>query len=313
VSDATTPAAIAFDRSTASTAGVPETVAPGVRRILADNPSALTFTGTNTYLVGTGDIAVIDAGPDSEAHRAAILAAAGPGRITHILLTHTHRDHSAGMAKLAAATGATMLAYGAVEGRDAARRATAAGHAQTRGFFHAGPTPDRTLRDGDIVEGNGWRLMAVHTPGHAPDHLCFGIEIDGATLLASGDHVMGWNTSVIAPPEGHMGDYLAALERLLGRSDTLYLPGHGGVITEPQRTVRAYLVHRQMREAAVLDALRGGLTTVPALRERVYRGIAAPLEMAAALSVLAHLESLVERGLVTTPAGITLHADYRTV
>ncbi len=304
-----TPGEIAFDRTMTAQPGVAEAIVPGVRRVLADNPSALTFMGTNTYLIGDRELAVIDAGPDSEAHRAAILVAAGPARITHIFLTHTHKDHSAGMAKLAAATGAETCAFGPISGRDGARRAAAASHDGTRGFFASGGPPQRILRHGDVVAGNEWQLTALHTPGHAPDHLCF--ALDSERVLISGDHVMGWNTSVIAPPEGHMGDYMASLESLLGRDDALYLPGHGGPIHEPQRMLRAYLVHRQMREMAILECVREGLDTVSAIRERVYKSVAPAVIMAAALSVLAHLESLVERGLVTTGGSIGLDGKFR--
>jgi glyoxylase-like metal-dependent hydrolase (beta-lactamase superfamily II) len=303
---------LAFDRSMTVIAGQPQVLAAGIRRILADNPSALTFTGTNTYLIGTKTIAVIDPGPDSEPHRRAILAAAGSAPITHILLTHTHRDHSAGIAKLAAATGAITCGYGPVTGRDAARRALAAGNIRTRGFFDASFTPLQKVGDGDIVHGADWHLTAVHTPGHAPDHLCFRLDTDShpTGVLLSGDHVMGWNTSVIAPPEGHMGDYLASLERLLTVADTLYLAGHGEPVTEPHKLVRAFLVHRQMREAAILECVREGLTTVPAIRDRVYKGIAEPVQMAAALSVLAHIESLVERSLITSSHPLSLDAQF---
>lgn len=285
--------------------GIASLLAEGVWRLVANNPSPFTFKGTNTYLIGDANgVVVIDPGPDDTDHLDAILSAT-PGPITDILITHTHRDHVDGLSALCAATGARTAGYGPTT--------------RTRGDAETGPTgnafvdqnfqPDRPLRDGDTVTIGDRTLTAHFTPGHAPDHLCF--ALDDVGIVFSGDHVMGWNTSVIAPPEGHMGDYFASLEKLIARpDDTLYLPGHGGRIESPHRVARAYLVHRKMREAAILDAVRGGLETVPALTEKVYPGIAAALVPAARLSLYAHLELLTELGAVQPEGPLAMDARF---
>lgn len=294
---------IAFNKVMDAEPDVAMEVAPGVRRILAGNAGPLTFKGTNTYLVGTREVAVIDPGPEDERHCRAIIdaAAATGGRITHILLTHTHRDHSDGLAALKAATGARSCGYG----NDAPRRHAAARYKEADSYLDTSFVPDIQLGEGGEVATAEWRLTALHTPGHAPDHLCFALA--GAPMLFSGDHVMGWNTSVIAPPEGHMGDYMASLERLLARRDDMFLSGHGEIIREPQRLVKAFIVHRQWREAAILECVREGVETVNGVRSRIYGNVDASVASAAALSALAHLESLVERRLVTcrdSPPGL---------
>ncbi len=300
-------AAIKFDRAMEFSYGVATELAPGVRRLVARNPGPLTFKGTNTYLIGQQDIAVIDPGPDDPMHRRAILAAAGRGRITHILLTHTHRDHSAGMAALKAETGAVTCGFGGTD----ERRVAANRHVEAKAFLDVNFVPDLSLRDEGVVRSHDWSLKALHTPGHAPDHLCFGLE--GTGVLFSGDHVMGWNTTVIAPPEGRMSDYLASLSRLLeGRTDTsaIYLSGHGEIIREPQRLVRGYLLHRQMRENMIFEAVRDGLGKVAEITDRVYRGLQPAMLSAAKLSVLAHLEHLMERGLVSCDGSPSLHRTF---
>ena len=276
--------------------GEPRELAPGVLRLVANNPSPFTFKGTNTYIVGAGEVALIDPGPADAAHLQAILAAIGGRRLSHILITHTHRDHVDGLAALVAATGARTAGFG--------RRAVAPGTRVTSpsGSEHVDEdfVPDVRLAHGDRLEGDGWAVTALHTPGHAPDHLCFALEYPGepAGVLFSGDHVMGWNTSVVAPPEGSMADYLRALELLGGRRDRVYLPGHGGRVDEPQRLVKAFLLHRRMREQAILDCIRGGASTVTAIVPVIYRDLDPRLVKAASLSVLAHVEHLIARGLV---------------
>lgn len=276
--------------------GEPRELAPGVLRLVANNPSPFTFKGTNTYIVGAGEVALIDPGPADAAHLQAILAAIGGRRLSHILITHTHRDHVDGLAALVAATGARTAGFG--------RRAVAPGTRVTSpsGSEHVDEdfVPDVRLAHGDRLEGDGWAVTALHTPGHAPDHLCFALEYPGepAGVLFSGDHVMGWNTSVVAPPEGSMADYLRALELLGGRRDRVYLPGHGGRVDEPQRLVKAFLLHRRMREQAILDCIRGGAGTVTAIVPAIYRDLDPRLGKAASLSVLAHVEHLIARGLV---------------
>lgn len=280
--------------------GVPRELAPGVVRLVANNPSVFTFKGTNTYLVGDRELAIIDPGPKDTAHRAAILKTAGSRPVSHILITHTHRDHIDGLADLKAATGALTCGYGRTSDYPAGAAESPSGDEFIDNDFR----PDVVLRDGDAVSGHGWSLTALFTPGHAPDHLCF--ALGGSKVLFSGDHVMGWNTSVVAPPEGRMSDYLASLSRLLDRDETLYLPGHGGRIEEPRRTVRAYIVHRQWREQAIHGAIKDGLATVPAITALVYKGLDERLVKAASLSVLAHVEHLAERGLVRAESPLSL-------
>ena len=273
--------------------GVPRELAPGVLRIVANNPGPFTFKGTNTYIVGTGDdLALIDPGPDDATHLQAILETIGKRKLSHILITHTHRDHTDGLPALLAATGAKTAGFG--------RRAKERGSVRTSPsgseFVEQDFIPDVPLAHGSRLEGDGWAFTALHTPGHAPDHLCFAVE--GAKVLLSGDHVMGWNTSVIAPPEGNMGDYMRALELLQDRDDAVYFPGHGGQIAEPQRMVKAFLLHRRMREGAILDCIRDGTDTIDAIVPVIYRGLDPKLVKAAALSVRAHVEHLSARGRV---------------
>jgi glyoxylase-like metal-dependent hydrolase (beta-lactamase superfamily II) len=272
--------------------GVPRELAPGVSRIVANNPGPFTFKGTNTYIIGTDELVLIDPGPDDPAHLKAILETIGGRPLTHILITHTHRDHTDGLPALLAATGAKTAGFG----RRARVRGTKTTSPSGSEYVDQDFVPDVPLADGSILAGQGWTFRAVHTPGHAPDHLCF--ELEGTGILFSGDHVMGWNTSVIAPPEGSMGDYMRALETLNTRDDRVYYPGHGGQVPDPQRMVKAFLLHRRMREQAVLDCIRTGTNTVKAIVPVIYRDLNPKLLNAAALSVQAHVEHLIDRGLV---------------
>lgn len=272
--------------------GVAIEVAPGVRRMVANNPGPFTFKGTNTYIIGQGEVAVIDPGPDDAEHLGALTEALAGERISHILITHTHRDHTDGVSALKVHSNAPVFAFGET-GRDRGARTTSP---SGKAFVDLDFMPDETLNDGDVIRGSDWALDVIHTPGHAPDHLCFALT--GERTVFSGDHVMGWNTTVVAPPEGHMGDYLSSLERFLERKDKLFLPGHGGRIETPQRAVRAYLMHRKMRESAVFNCLESGDRFIPQIVAKIYKGLDSKLAPAAALSVLAHLEFLVERGLV---------------
>jgi glyoxylase-like metal-dependent hydrolase (beta-lactamase superfamily II) len=270
--------------------GVPRELTSGVIRLVANNPGPFTFKGTNTYIVGHEDLAVVDPGPDDPAHLAALLAYAGGRRISHVLITHAHRDHTDGLSRLLAASGAKAVGFGR---RALGQMGTGPSGAQ---YIDLDFVPDIILRHGQRIEGDGWSLEAIHTPGHAPDHMCFALNATG--ILFSGDHVMAWNTSVIAPPEGRMSDFLGSLESLLTRTDRLYLPGHGGQLDQPQRLVRAFLVHRRMREQAILDCIRQGYATIDRIVPIVYQGIDSRLLNAASLSVLAHVEHLIERGFV---------------
>lgn len=263
-------------------------VTPGLRRLVAENPGPLTFKGTNTYIVGQGKVAVIDPGPDDERQRDALFRelARNGERITHIFLTHGHLDHSAGMNRLKALTGAVTCGYGPTEVRSRSAE-------KTVGRDYA---PDLILRTGDRVAAESWVIEALHTPGHAPDHLCFALP--QLKALLTGDHVMGWNTSVIAPPEGSMADYLASLELLLKRDDAVYFPAHGDAVRQPQRLAKAFLIHRRMREAEIIACLQSGADTIQSILPRIYEGMATSLNGAASLSLLAHLELLVQTGRV---------------
>jgi glyoxylase-like metal-dependent hydrolase (beta-lactamase superfamily II) len=280
--------------------GEPSPMGPGIVRIVANNPSPLTFKGTNTYLIGSTSLAVIDAGPDDPAHREAILKAAGGRRITHIISTHAHRDHVGGVAKLKAETGAAVAAFP----RDPeAGRIALKDSPSGKYFVDYDFQPDIALKGGDTISGGDWALTAIHTPGHAPDHLC--LALDTRPVVFSGDHVMAWNTTVVAPPEGRMADYVGSLEILLDRQDDVFLPGHGGRIIDPQRTVKAYLLHRRWREKSVLDALAAGATTIRQIVPEIYQGLAPQMIPAATLSVQAHVEYLIEKGLVASDLPLT--------
>jgi glyoxylase-like metal-dependent hydrolase (beta-lactamase superfamily II) len=235
---------------------------------------------------------LIDPGPDDPAHLEAILKVIGPRRLTHVLITHTHRDHTDGMPALLAATGAQTVGFG----RRAAQRGSKRTSPSGSEFVDQDFVPDLPMADGQRLDGDGWAFEALHTPGHAPDHLCYALGDTG--ILFSGDHVMGWNTSVVAPPEGNMAAYIRSLDLLTSRTDRVYFPGHGGQIDEPQRLVKAYLLHRKMREAAILDCIREGNNTARLIVPVVYKGLHPKLVNAATLSVLAHVEHLIERGLV---------------
>ncbi len=268
--------------------GQVEQAGPGVRRVLARNPSPFTFTGTQTHIVGTGEVAIVDPGPDLPEHVAAVLAATAGERIAAILVTHSHRDHSPAARALAAATGAPVVGCAAL--------APPAGDAFGEAF-DTGHAPDRVMADGDIVEGPGWTLQAVATPGHMSNHLCFAYAESSA--LFSGDHVMGWSTSVILPPDGNMADYMASLERLAARDDRVYYPAHGPPIDPPGKLVRGLIVHRRQRETQILRALEDGPADIAALVARNYPGLDPALAPAAGASVLAHLIDLRARALVT--------------
>ena len=287
--------------------GVPAPMGPGIVRIVANNPSPFTFKGTNTYLVGSTSLAVVDPGPDEPQHLAAILKAAGPRPITHILATHAHRDHVDGIAALKAATGAALCAMR----RGSADVIPLEHTPQGRDFVDLDLDPDVALAAGDTIEGRDWALTAIHTPGHAPDHLCFALE--GRDTVFSGDHVMAWNTTIVAPPEGRMSDYVRSLEILLDRNDGVFLPGHGGRLEEPQRTVKAYLLHRRWREQAILQALKNGSPTIRATVPVVYPEISEKLLAAATLTVHAHVEHLIEKGLVSAAVPLSGDAPLRAV
>lgn len=286
--------------------GVAVPVADGVQRLTAPNPSPFTFHGTNTYIVGRQSVCVIDPGPDNDAHFDALMATLEGREVTHIAVSHTHRDHSPLARRLKAATGAVIVA----EGPHRPSRPLFEG--EVNPFAESSDTdfiPDLALVDGQTVEGDGWRLTAVHTPGHTANHAAFALEDTG--ILFSADHVMAWATSIVAPPDGAMSDYMASLDRLLERDDRLYLPGHGGPVTEPHAFVRALRTHRRLRERAVLERIRKGDRLIADMVKVIYATTDPRLHGAAALSVLAHIEDLVEKGLIATDGPPKLSGEYR--
>jgi glyoxylase-like metal-dependent hydrolase (beta-lactamase superfamily II) len=295
---------VPYRREFAFEYGQLEAVAPGVRRIVARNPGPFTYKGTGTYVIGEGEVAVIDPGPDLDEHVDALLASLAGERVTHILITHTHRDHSPAAKPLKEATGAPTYGFGPHAG---GKRGEAGAEAGGDWDF----VPDTFVQDGDWIEGGDgkWRFEAVHTPGHTSNHLCFALT--DSRILFSGDHVMGWSTSVIAPPDGDMASYMASLDKLLPRPDQTYWPTHGPAIVEPDRHVRAFIAHRREREAGVVDCLRSGAETIEAIVARLYRGLNPALRPAAGRSVLAHLIDLAQRDIVASDGPPTLSAHYR--
>lgn len=278
--------------------GQPQTGQPRIRCITARNPSPLTGDGTNTYVLGSEQVVVIDPGPDDDAHLDAILASLSPGeRISHILITHPHLDHSALAPRLADRADAPVLGFGrATDGRSAVMQALAdAGFAGGGEGLDLAFTPDLVLRDGDWITGQGWSLQALHTPGHLGSHLCF--ACDG--VLFSGDHVMGWSTTVVSPPDGDMGAYMASLERMVGQGWTQLLPGHGPTVRDPQPRVQELIRHRRQREAEILMALQAGPLDSAALTGRIYAGLDPRLFPAARRNVLAHLIDLHDKERLT--------------
>jgi glyoxylase-like metal-dependent hydrolase (beta-lactamase superfamily II) len=297
---------IPFDKSFDLAPETVEEVVPGVRRVLADNPSPFTFKGTVSYIVGRGRVAIIDPGPLDEAHIAALLDAVRGETVTHIFVTHTHRDHSPAVPRIKAATGAMVLA----EGPHRPARPLHVGEAPRLDASNDTDfRPDRALRDGEVIAGPGWTIEAVATPGHTANHMAFAFK--EADLLFSGDHVMAWSTPVVAPPDGAMSDYMASLQKLARRSEPVYLPGHGDAVRDAPRFVAHYIRHRQAREASILHRLTKGEADIPTLVRAIYIGLDPRLVKAAGLSVLAHLEDLVTRGLVVTEGEPSIAGRYR--
>ncbi|MCU0280968.1 MAG: MBL fold metallo-hydrolase [Acidimicrobiia bacterium] len=282
--------------------GEAEQVSPLVRRVVTRNPGLFTFHGTNTYLVGRGRVVVIDPGPLLKEHQAALRRALGGETVSHILVTHRHLDHCEGAAALAQETGAVLAAAG-----PGAATPALPGHHQEEGVDPAF-APGLILRSGDRVEGPDWRLEVRATPGHTSDHLCFALPQDG--ILFTGDHVMGWSTSVVIPPDGDMRAYVASLRLLQARDDRAYLPGHGPAILTPRPFVTALVAHRAEREREILRAIGAGRHHIPGIVQVVYADVDPRLHPAAGLSVLAHLRALVAEKRVTCSGPPTLEAEF---
>ena len=280
--------------------GVAEQLEPLVARVLAPNPSAFTNTGTQTHLVGTTDLAVIDPGPDDIRHVGALLRAIGDRPVTAIVITHTHRDHSPASRALKAETGAPIIGCAALALEDLGPRADAS--------FDGDYVPDRVLADGESISGDGWTLTAVATPGHTSNHLCFALP--EANALFSGDHVMGWSTTIVSPPDGDMAAYMASLDKLMQRDDRIYYPAHGDPVENPRRLVRGMMGHRKQREGQIVRLLRDAPRSIPVMVAAMYVGIDPRLFPAAERSVLAHLIDLRDRGMVIAQ-GDVLSDDWR--
>ncbi|KQO79784.1 MBL fold metallo-hydrolase [Rhizobium sp. Leaf262] len=294
-----------FNRDFDPAYGIAVPVADGVQRITVNNPSAFTFHGTNSYIVGDKSVAVIDPGPEDEAHFQALMAALAGREVTHIFVSHTHRDHSPLAARLKLATGALTVA----EGPHRAARPLHEG--ERNPFAESSDTdfvPDIALGDGKSISGDGWALTALHTPGHTANHSAFALDDSG--IVFSADHVMAWATTIVAPPDGSMSDYMASLAKLLKRKDRMFLPGHGGPVNDPTAFMRGLRAHRRMREKAVLARIKAGDRTIPDMVKIIYRSTDPRLHGAAALSVLAHIEDLIEKGEVQTDGPPSLGGVY---
>ena len=297
---------IPFDKNFTLKPDQVQEVALGVRAMVADNPGPFTYKGTISYIVGSGSVAIIDPGPDDIGHINALLNAVRGETVSHIFVTHTHRDHSPAAAQIKAATGAKVYAQGPH------RPARPLHTGEVRRLDASNDLeflPDVALGDGETVTGSGWTLQAVATPGHTANHMAYAFK--EADLLFAGDHVMAWSTTIVAPPDGAMSDYMASLQKLARRSEPLYLSGHGAPVRDAPRYVQYLIRHRQAREASILHRLAEGAADIPTIVRAVYIGLDPRLVGAAALSVLAHLEELVARGAVATEGPPSLAGIYR--
>jgi glyoxylase-like metal-dependent hydrolase (beta-lactamase superfamily II) len=297
---------VPFDKSFDLEPDTVKEVAPLVRAVAANNPSPFTFKGTVSYIIGRGKVAILDPGPDDDAHVAALLDAVRGETVTHVFVTHTHRDHSPAVPKVKAATGAKVFA----EGPHRLARPLHIG--ETRRLDASADMdfrPDVALADGETVSGDGWTVEALTTPGHTANHMAFAFK--ESDLIFSGDHVMGWSTTIVAPPDGAMSDYMASLHKLAKRGEPLYLPGHGNPIRNAPRYVQHLIGHRLGREASILHRLGKGAADIPTIVKAVYIGLDPRLTGAAGLSVLAHMEELVARGAVLTDGPASITGTYR--
>jgi glyoxylase-like metal-dependent hydrolase (beta-lactamase superfamily II) len=294
---------IAFNKDFTCEYGVIEDVAPNLRRVVATNRSPFTWTGTGTYIIGRGKVAVIDAGPMLEDHVAALIKSLTNETVTHQLITHTHSDHSPASRPLKAATGAPTYGYGP----------HGAGRFEQGIVVEAGGDqdfmPDHKVKDGDVIEGDGWSFECVYTPGHTSNHICY--KWREADILFTGDHVMGWSTTVVSPPDGDMGQYMASLEKLLRRDDATYQPTHAGPVRDPKPFVKSLIAHRREREAQILDCLKSGTTNIADMVTEMYVGLNPNLIGPARRSVFSHVVDLSERGKVKTEGELALDAEYR--
>ena len=297
---------IPFEKNLDLKPGTVDQPMPLVRRVMADNPGPFTFKGTISYIIGKGRVAIVDPGPDDPGHVGALLDAVHNETVTHIFVTHTHRDHSPAVPAIKAHTGAIVYA----EGPHRAARPLHIG--EQRRLDHSGDTnfrPDVMLKDGEVISGDGWTIEAVTTPGHTANHMAYALKEHNALLV--GDHVMAWATSIVAPPDGSMSDYMNSLLKLAKRGEAVYFPGHGPAINDGGRFVNYYILHRKAREASILHRLAKGATDIPTIVRAIYIGLNPRLTGAAGLSVLAHMEDLVTRGAVTTDGPPAIDGVFR--
>lgn len=298
------PADIPFNRELEFEYGKIEPVAPMVRRVIAPNPGPFTFHGTGTYILGEGKVAVIDPGPMIETHVKAILDGLSGEEITHILITHTHMDHSPAAAPVKAATGAPTYGFGP-HGSGKLEQGVEVEEGGDRDFV-----PDETVRHGDVIEGDGWSAECVYTPGHTSNHICF--QLRETKSLFCGDHVMGWSTTIVSPPDGDMKDYMASLNLLLARDDAVYWPTHGAGIEDPKTYVRALIAHREAREDQIRACLGDGLSTLDEMVPRMYaQDIPEKMYPAAKRSVFAHVVHLIEKGEVAAEGRLAADGRFR--
>ena len=277
-------------------------VAEGVRRVICKNPSAFTFTGTGTYILGKGEVAVVDPGPISEEHLDAILRAVKGERVTHILITHTHMDHSPLTSALQEATLAVSYGFGSHDmfGNEDEAPAEEDGD----GAF----VPDEFVVYGDYVGADTWEVECVHTPGHTSNHMCY--QLTDSKALFTGDHVMGWSTSIVSPPDGNMSDYMRSLELLLKRDDEIYWPTHGTAITKPKAHVRAFIQHRLEREDQIKGEIRNGVHRIVEMVPNMYKNVGQHLHPAAARSVFAAVLHMIEKGDLRCEGEPTISSDF---
>ncbi len=278
-------------------------VAPGIRRVIAENPSPFTLYGTGTYILGRGEVAVIDPGPADGAHIAKLLEALEGETISHIFITHTHMDHSPGCRLLQAHTDAKSYAYGP-HGAGKLEQGVPVEEGGDMEF-----EPDELVRDGDVLTGDDWSVECVFTPGHTSNHMCY--QLRESKALFTGDHVMGWSTSIISPPDGDMGAYIASLDRLLERDDAVYWPTHGPCIDDPKPHVQAFIEHRLARERQIIDCIEQGVHRIEDMVPMMYTELPEFMYPAAARSVLASMEHLVGNGALKADGGVQLDAAYQ--
>jgi glyoxylase-like metal-dependent hydrolase (beta-lactamase superfamily II) len=293
---------IPFRRDLEFAYGRADEVAPGIRRVIANNPSPFTLYGTGTYILGSNNVAVVDPGPADPEHIQAILDAVKGETISHVLVTHTHMDHSPGCALLKQHTDAPTYAFGS-HGAGKLEEGVPVEEGGDMDF-----SPDELVRHGDVIEGGDWSVECVYTPGHTSNHMCYQLR-ESATLF-TGDHVMGWSTSIISPPDGDMMAYMVSLELLLERDDAVYWPTHGPSIVEPDAHVRAFIEHRRERENQIMECVAQGVGVITQMVPRMYRDTPEFMYPAAARSVLAAVEYLVKRGELVSDGPVSLEAHY---